>query len=383
MNFWGNPKVRSWIIQALTLVAVVGVLATIANNTAINLQRQGIASGFDFFGKSAGFDIIQHLIPYSEESTYGAAFVVALLNTLLVSVISVVLATILGFLIGIARLSSNWLVAHLSQAYIEIVRNIPMLLQLFFWYFAVLRTLPSTRESFSLGETVFLNIRGLYVPAPIPAEGFAAFLSIGILATIAAFVWVRVMLKRRLATGHSFPAVKMALLGVPLVWAIAFFALGKPVTWDIPVLGGFNFSGGLSLLPELVALLVTLTTYTAAFIAEIVRAGILAVNRGQWEASLSLGLTRGQTLRFVVVPQAMRVIVPPMTNQYLNLTKNSSLAAAIAYPDLVLVFAGTVLMQTGQAVEVIALTMGVYLALSLLISGVMNQYNRRVALVER
>lgn len=383
MALWSNPRIRSAVAQALVLGLVVAVLAWLAHNVATNLERQGIASGFGFFGRVAGFDIIQHLIPYDEQSTYGRAFVVALLNTLLVSALGVLGATVLGFLVGVARLSPNWLVSRLALVYVEALRNVPLLLQLFFWYFAVLRNLPSARESLSAFDLVFLNIRGLYVPRPQLAAG--AELWLGLCAATfacaaALLVWGR---RRKLRTGHEARAGRVALALVVLLPVALYYATGKPLSWELPVLSGFNFSGGLSLLPELVALVVALTTYTAAFIAEIVRAGILAVPRGQLEAALALGLTRSQALRLVVVPQAMRVIVPPLTSQYLNLTKNSSLAAAIAYPDLVLVFAGTVLMQTGQAVEVIAITMGVYLFLSLAISLAMNLYNRRVALVSR
>lgn len=324
----GSRQGRSLFFQILALILVTAAASYLVHNTATNLARQGIASGFGFLNKGAGFDIIQHMIPYDEQSTYGRAFAVALLNTLLVSVLGVAFATVLGFAVGIARLSTNFLLSRLALVYVEIVRNVPLLLQLFFWYFAVLRSLPPARDSLHIGNAVFLNMRGLYLPLPV-------------------------------------------------------FGPGVQLAWELPELRGFNFVGGLTLIPELVSLLIALTIYTAAFIAEIVRAGLLSVSQGQTEAALALGLTRGQTIRLVVIPQALRVIVPPMTNQYLNLTKNSSLAAAIAYPDLVLVFAGTVLMQTGQAVEVIALTMLFYLGVSLLISFAMNRYGRRVALVER
>lgn len=378
-----NPKLRSFVLQALALLITVSALAMLGQNVAQNLAKQGVASGFEFLGRTAGFDIIQHLIPYNEEASYGRAFAVALLNTLLVSGVGVFLATILGFLIGVARLSSNWLISRLALVYIEVIRNVPLLLQLFFWYFGVLRTLPGVRDSYVLSDKFFLNIRGFYVPAPIFEAGFTAFAGITTLAMIGVVVLIKWAARRELNTARSFPAWRVAASLLALIVAGAYVALGRPIGWDIPELAGFNFTGGMSLLPELVALLLALTTYTAAFIAEIVRAGILAVSRGQWEAALALGLTRAQVLRFVVIPQAMRVIIPPMTNQFLNLTKNSSLAAAIAYPDLVLVFAGTVLMQTGQAVEVIAITMAVYLIISLTISVAMNRYNERMALVER
>jgi general L-amino acid transport system permease protein len=308
------------------------------------------------------------LIEYSEQSTYGRAFLVGLLNTLLVSALGIVLATVLGFVIGVARLSRNWLIARLATVYIETIRNLPLLLQIFFWYFAVIRTLPGPRESLSLWNSVYLNNRGLYVPAPVPGPEFW-WAMIVVLAS-AALAWF-------LRPRETRPSRPVAVGGPAAALLILAFAM--LASWEIPALRGFNFAGGWVLIPELVALLVALTTYTAAFIAEIVRAGIESVPRGQVEAAEALGLSPRQTLTRIVIPQALRVIVPPLANQYLNLTKNSSLAAAIAYPDLVSVFAGTVLNQTGQAVEVIAITMAVYLAISLAISAGMNLYNRALA----
>jgi general L-amino acid transport system permease protein len=354
----------------------------IAHNTATNLQRQGIASGFGFLSTTAGFDMTMSLIPYSEESSYGMAFLAAVANTLLVSLLGVILATILGFGIGVARLSSNWLVARIAETYIEIIRNIPLLLQIFFWYFAVLRALPGPRNSLSLGESIFLNIRGLYIPRPVPLDGWqwvglAALLALGIVIYV--FRWTR---RKHDRTGQIVP-IKRWLLLTPFLPLGTYFLMGSPISLEMPQLQGFNFQSGMVLIPELVALLLALTIYTASFIAEIVRAGIQAIPKGQTEAAMSLGLSRRRALQFVIIPQALRIIIPPLTSQFLNLTKNSSLAAAIAYPDLVLVFAGTVLMQTGQAVEVILLTMAVYLVISLSISFAMNIYNRRMALVER
>lgn len=380
---WNNPRVRSVVVQLMVLAGVIVALGYFADNTIDNLRRQGIASGFSFLEKTAGFDIIQHMIPYSEESSYGQAFAVAVINTLLVSALGVVLATFLGFFVGVCRLSRNILVSRLSAVFIETVRNIPLLLQIFFWYFAVLRNLPSPRQSIQIGEKFFLNIRGLYVPKPFLLEGGGVWLLMlaALLVLLGGFLlWARRFQRR---TGRIVPAFRIGVPAFLLLGTAGYFLTGRPLSFEVPVLGGFNFSGGMVLIPELVALLVALTVYTSAFIAEIVRAGILAVPHGQMEAALSLGLSRHRALRLVVIPQAMRVIVPPMTSQYLNLTKNSSLAAAIAYPDLVLVFAGTVLMQTGQAVEVIALTMAVYLTISLSISFAMNRYNSRIALVER
>ena len=380
---WNDPRYRALFFQALILGLVVLAGMILIRNTLDNLERQGIASGFGFLKTTAGFSISMSLIEYSEESSYARTFVVGVLNTLLVSVIGVFFATILGFVVGIARLSTNWLIARLAAVYIEVLRNIPLLLQIFFWYFGVLRTLPNPRSSIVVGDTFFLNLRGLFVPRPIFESGFwliSAALGAAIAGVIVLARWAR---RRQERTGQRFPTFFVSLgllIGLPLLAAIV---TGFPFAWEIPELKGFNFRGGVVIVPELVALTLALSVYTASFIAEIVRAGIQAVSHGQTEAAYSLGLRRGPTLRLVIIPQALRVIIPPLTSQYLNLTKNSSLAAAIAYPDLVLVFAGTVLMQTGQAVEIIAMTMGVYLTLSLLISAFMNWYNRKIALVER
>lgn len=381
--FWNDPRIRSIGFQCIALLGVVAFGLYLFHNTQTNLQQRGIASGFGFLSSPAGFGIIQHLLPYSESDSYGRVFWVGLFNTLLVSALGIFLATLLGFIIGIARLSKNWLVAKLAMAYIEVFRNIPLLLQIFFWYFAVLRAMPAPRQSVNLGDVLFLNLRGLYVPAPVFETGFWVVL-VALLAAVAATVilhrWAR---RRQELTGKRFPVVATSLglvLGLP---GLAFAAAGFPLSWEYPELQGFNFQGGLVVIPELAALLAALSIYTAAFIAEIVRAGIQAVSHGQTEAAYSLGLRPSYTLRLVVIPQALRVIIPPLTSQYLNLTKNSSLAAAIGYPDLVSIFAGTVLNQTGQAIEVIAITMAVYLTISLLISLLMNWYNRRVALVER
>jgi general L-amino acid transport system permease protein len=380
---WRDPRVRSIVFQALTVIVVVLLVAYFVDNTLTNLRRQGIAAGFGFLDRTAGFDIGFSLIEYSAVSTYGRAFWVGLLNTLLVSALGVVLATILGFVIGLARLSTNWLIARLAMVYIETIRNIPLLLQLLFWYFAVLQALPHPRDSVAIADTVFLNNRGLSIPRAVLGEGVGA-IPIAVVVALAAVVvlgrWAR---RRREATGEPFPIVWVSigvLIGLPL---LAFMALGAPVSFEYPEMGRFRLTGGRTLVPEFVALLTGLTIYTAAFIAEIVRAGVAAVSHGQIEAASALGLRPAQTLRFVVIPQALRVIIPPLTSQYLNLTKNSSLAVAIGYPDLVSIVAGTTLNQTGQAVEAIAMTMAVYLTLSLLISLFMNWYNRRIALVER
>ena len=380
---WNDPTYRAIFFQLLLLVLVVGFGLYIFNNTTANLERQGIASGFGFLQTTAGFDIITHLIDYTEESTYGRAFMVSLINTLILAAIGIVLATILGVIIGIARLSPNWLIARMATVYIETIRNIPLLLQIFFWYFAVLRSVPHPRDSMQIFDTFFLNNRGLYSPAPLLEQGFwliPAALGIAIIAIITIAIWAK---RRQERTGQPFHTVWVSLgifFGLPLLAAIV---TGFPLSWEYPELKGFNFRGGMVIIPEFMSMLLALSIYTAAFIAEIVRAGIQAVSHGQTEAAYALGLRPGPTLRLVILPQALRVIIPPLTSQYLNLTKNSSLAAAIAYPELVSVFAGTVLNQTGQAVEIIAITMAVYLALSLLISLFMNWYNQKMALVER
>ncbi|MCG6233794.1 amino acid ABC transporter permease [Vibrio furnissii] len=378
-----NPTFRSVVFQLIAIAALVFFFYTIINNALTNLESRGIATGFDFLDQPAGFGIGLTLIDYNETYSYGRTFVVGLLNTALVSVLGIILATMIGFVLGIARLSSNWLVSRLAAVYIETFRNIPLLLQIFFWYFAVLQALPSPRESMSLGEAVFLNVRGLFFPAPVFEPGSSvvliAFVA-GVIASIVINMWANN--KQRL-TGQQTPMGRIVLVlcvGLPL---IVYFIMGMPISAQYPELKGFNFRGGISIIPELAALLLALSVYTAAFIAEIVRSGINAVSHGQTEAAMSLGLPRSKTLKLVVIPQALRIIIPPLTSQYLNLTKNSSLAMAIGYPDLVSVFAGTTLNQTGQAIEIIAMTMGVYLALSLITSALMNLYNRKVALVER
>ena len=378
-----DPKVRAWTFQILAVISVAAFGWYLFQNTQHNLATRGITSGFDFLDSSAGFGILQSLIDYTERDTYGRVFVIGLLNTLLVSVLGIFFATIIGFVLGVARLSHNWLINKVATVYIEIFRNIPPLLQIFFWYFAVLRAMPSPRQSLSIGEAIFVNIRGLYLPGPIPADGLIAFL-ISLAIVVAAWIflghWARV---RQEATGQRFPVLWVNLALLIVLPSLAMLVFGKPFTLSFPELKGFNFVGGWTVIPELVAITFALSIYTAAFIAENVRSGILAVSHGQTEAARSLGLRQGLILRLVIIPQAMRVIIPPLTSQYLNLVKNSSLAAAIGYPDLVSLFAGTVLNQTGQAIETIAVTMSVYLAISLTISMLMNWYNKRIALVER
>jgi general L-amino acid transport system permease protein len=347
-------------------------------NASANVETQRIASGFGFLGNNAGFDVSQSLIPYSGSDTYFRVFLVGLLNTILVSLIGIFFATVLGVTVALGRLSSNWLISRVAGAYVELVRNLPLLFQMLFWYLAVLAALPSPRQSVSLFGIFFLNNRGLIVPRPIGEAGFEPFLLavlVGIATSIALHRYARRQLFVNGKVIRVWPYVLSLLIGLPLLATLVF---GVPFKIELPHLKGFNFAGGARVVPELVALAVALSTYTAAFIAENVRAGILAVHKGQMEAGLSLGLSRGAVLRLIVMPQALRVILPPLTSQYLSLTKNSSLAVAIGYPDLVSVFAGTALSQTGQAIEIIAITMGVYLALSLLTSMVMNFYEWRL-----
>jgi general L-amino acid transport system permease protein len=381
---WNDPRVRAVAFQVLVSAGVIAVGVYLVRNLLHNLEVRGISTGFGFLFHRAGFAINQSLIPYSDEtSTYGRTFVVGLLNTLLVSGLGIVFATILGFILGIARLSRNWLIARLATAYIETFRNIPLLLQILFWYFAVFLNLPPPSEAVQVGGSVFLTLRGLYLPRPVMLAGFGWTLAALGVAIVAAVFVVRWSRQRQERTGEQFPALLTSIVliaGLPL---LVFLVTGHPLHWVTPKLEGFNFSGGVTVIPELAALLMSLTIYTAAFIAETVRAGILSVSHGQNEAASALGLKPSWTLRLVVIPQAMRVTIPPLTSQYLNLTKNSSLATAIGYPDLVSLFAGTTLNQTGQAVEVMSMTMAVYLVISLLISMFMNWFNARMALVER
>lgn len=382
-RLWNDPTIRSRTFQILTAVAVVYFFWTIFQNTAANMERRGISTGFGFLDSPAGFGILMSLIPFDETMSYGRTFWVGLLNTLLVSFLGIVFATILGFIVGIGRLSKNWLLSTLSAIFVDTFRNIPLLLQIFFWYFAVLRALPGPRNSVTLWDMFFLSNRGAYMPAPVPESGMNLVWLALLAAVVGAVMLYRWARKRQDATGQLFPAIRAGFAIVVIVPTVVFLLAGSPMSWELPELRGFNFRGGIVIIPELGALLLALTVYTAAFIAEIVRSGIQSVSHGQTEAASALGLRRATTLHLVIIPQAMRVIIPPLTSQYLNLTKNSSLAVAIGYPDLVSVFMGTTLNQTGQAVEIVALTMLVYLTISLSISFLMNLYNKAMALKER
>lgn len=378
-----DPKFRGIIYQVLLVVVVVGTFWWLWGNAATNLAAQSRATGFAFLSQTSGFNISFSLLPFDRTSTYLEVYMVGILNTLLVASVGVVLATFLGFAMGIARLSPNYLIRKFATVYIEIVRNVPLLLQLLFWYFLMLNALPGVRQSFELPGGVIANQRGVIFPAPILDDRFVWVFAVAAIAIVAAFIWRRMALKRSEKAGTRIPVWLPALAIIIIPTVIAYFVSGTQVSFDFPELAGFNYTGGFSAPPELTALVLGLVIYTAAFIAEIVRAGIQAVSYGQTEAAASLGLKDGDRLRLVVIPQAMRVIVPPLTSQYLNLTKNSSLGAAIGFPELVNVFVGTALNQSGRAIEIIGLTMAVYLTFSLVTSIFMNWYNARVALVER
>jgi general L-amino acid transport system permease protein len=374
----GKSGWQGLALQLLFVAALAWVSYEIVANARTNLANQRIASGFGFMSQTAGFGVSQALIPYSEADSYTRVFLVGLVNTLAVSIIGIFFATIIGFLVALGRLSPNWLLSKIAGGYVELIRNLPLLFQILFWYLAVLGTLPNPRQSVSVFDSFFLSNRGIVVPSPVGQPGLSAFLIAAAIAVIASLLLPAYARRRLFQTGRRltvWPYALGLLVGLPLLAALIF---GKPVSFEIPVLKGFNFAGGSRMPPEFVALTLALSTYTAAFIAEIVRAGIQSVHKGQMEAGASLGLSRGSTLRLVVVPQALRVILPPLTNQYLNLTKNSSLAVAIGYPDLFSVFAGTTLSQTGQAIEIIAITMGVYLLISLVTSALMSFYGWRL-----
>jgi general L-amino acid transport system permease protein len=377
--WWNDRRIRGILYQVLVLGGVLLLAGYLISNTLTNLASRNIATGFGFLGREAGFGVSESVIDYSPANSYFYVLIVGLLNTLKVSVIGIVLATIIGTLVGVARLSRNWLVARFATVYVGGLRNIPVLLQLFFWYSIIAEALPGPRQALNPLPGVFLSSRGLKLPEPVWQATHVwmgvAFV-IGVAAAWAVARWARL---RRERSGQLFPTLEVGaalVIGLPV---LAWLLNGAPLAMNVPELQGFNFAGGLTVTPEFTALLVGLVLYTGTFIAEIVRGGILAVAHGQTEAALALGLSRGQVLRLIILPQALRVIIPPLTSQYLNLTKNSSLAVAIGFPDLVST-ANTAINQTGQAVEGIAVIMAVYLTVSLSISGFMNWYNRRIAL---
>jgi general L-amino acid transport system permease protein len=382
-SYWTRRRVGAVAIQGVVLAAVAALLSLAAVNVSGNLERLGAASGFGFLWHRAGFAIEQHLIPYSEDSTYFRAFLVAVLNTLVLAVVALVIATVVGFCVGLGRRSSNGLVHGIATAYVETLRNIPLLLQLFFWYFAMLRPLPAPRQSVSLFGIAFLSNRGLVLPAPVAEPGFGSVLLTLAIGVLLALIVTRSLAQRRARTGSApktWPLALALVLGPPLVAAVA---TGFPLRWEIPHLQGFNFQGGITVLPEFVAMALALSLYSASYVAEIVRAGLDAVPRGQIEAARALGLKSGTISAKITIPQALRVIVPPLGNEYLRLLRNTTLAAAIAYSDLTQVFGGTVLNQTAQALEVMAMVAGTYLVINAAVSALLNWYNRRVAWVQR
>ncbi|MER8447521.1 amino acid ABC transporter permease [Mesorhizobium sp. M1066] len=381
-SFINDPKIRGIFFQVLVVVLLVAGVWWIAHNVIDNLTRLRIASGFGFLKGRAGFDISESAIAYSSDSTYGRAILVGLINTLIVAIVGIITATIIGFVIGIGRLSQNWLIRKICTVYVEVFRNIPPLLVIFFWYSGVLAVLPAPRDSIGLPFGSFLNQRGFYFPRAVWGDGsWLIFVALLVGIAMAWFVARRAR-QRQMATGQQFPVFWTSaalIVGLPL---LAYALSGFPLSFDYPKQSTFNLTGGFQVRPEFLSLYLALSCYTAAFIAEIVRAGIRGVSAGQTEAAGALGLRPGSILRLVVVPQAMRIVIPPLTSQYLNLTKNSSLAIAIGYPDLTAT-AGTVLNQTGQAVEGVVIMMVIYLAISLLTSLVMNWFNAKMALVER
>jgi len=387
-NFFDErPKLKKYLPQAFTLFFIVFVIGFFTFNAQVNMGNRGIEFGFGFLKQESSFDIQFSLIDYDGSYSYGRAYLVGLLNTLLVAVIGIFFATIIGVVVGIARLSSNYLVAKFAEMYVEIFRNIPLLLQIFFWYFAALRALPLPKDAINFLDISYLTVKGWFIPKFLWTNFSVLLFSLTLstVAIISIFIYAR---KKQEATGIRIPAFLISLGVLVILPALSILFGGVKLDFEYPTLVQqsptiFNFRGGVGIIPELIALAAALSIYTATFIAECVRAGIMGVGKGQKEAAASIGLTPGQILRLVVMPQALRIIIPPTTNQYLNLTKNSSLAAAIAYPDLVLVFAGTAMMQTGRAIEIVSITMLTYLSLSILISIFMNWYNKKIAIKEK
>ena len=378
-----NQKIRGILFQLLTVIGLVAFLWYIGSNTVANIEQRGIQTGFGFLDGTAGFGIDQSPIAYSEESTHGRVFFVGLLNTLIISFVGIICATIVGLIIGILRLSRNWLIAKLAKSYVDFFRNIPLLLQILFWYNVVLRSMPSPKQSYNFFDTIFINNRGLYFPQPEYNTTFFVMLTSLFLAVVASFILNSWANKRKVATGQDFMVYPFAIGMFIIFPIIAYFIGGSHLTFSFPELMGFNFKGGKTLSPEFLALTFALTIYTATFIAEAVRSGIEAVSHGQKEAAASMGFSPYQSLKLVVLPQAIRISIPPIINQYLNLIKNSSLATAVGYPEIVTVFAGTSLNQVGQAIEIISMTMLVYLVISLIVSALLNWFNHKMKIQER
>jgi general L-amino acid transport system permease protein len=378
-----NPTVRGLFFQALTAVCVLGLLLWFVQNAQANLSARNMSAGFDFLNVTAGFSIGFTLIPYVENDPYLRVFYVGIVNTLLVAVISIFFATVLGLVVGLARLSSNFIIGALARGYVEALRNTPLLLQIIAWYIGVFNLLPRPRDSLKFMEVFTLNNRGFYMPRPAPEPGFEAVMATFAAAVVFAWGLGRYAARRRELTGRSFVAWPWGLGAVLLAPTLAHLALGAPLSWDLPALSGFNYGGGMSVPPSFCALVVALSVYTSCFIAEIVRSGVQAVSKGQREAAGALNLSPGWTMRLIILPQALRVIIPPLISQYLNVTKNSSLAIAVGFPDLVSVWMNTSINQSGRAIPIVAMTMAFYCAVSLTVSLVMNVYNRRVQFKER
>ena len=383
MSFLRNQRIRGILFQILTILGLVAFLWYIGSNTMHNIEQRGIKTGFDFLNGTAGFGIDESPIEYSQGDTYMRVFLVGLLNTLIISVVGIIFASLLGLIVGVLRLSNNWLIKKMAAAYIDIFRNIPVLLQILFWYNVVIKALPSPRDSMELIGGAFLNNRGLYLPRPNMNSTTIMVLLSFVFVTLIVFFMNRWANKRQEQTGEDFPVVYVGLALLVILPIVAYFIGGANFNFDYPHLKGFNFIGGKTISPEFLALTFALVIYTATFIAEAIRSGIEAVNKGQKEAAASIGLSNYQSLKLVVLPQAIRVAIPPIINQYLNLAKNSSLATAVGYPELVTVFAGTSLNQVGQSIEIISMTMLVYLIISLIVSAILNWFNAKMKIKER
>ncbi len=383
MGFLRDEKIRGVLYQLITIIGFVLFIVYIAQNTAHNIEQRGIKTGFDFLNATAGFDITESPIPFSPQNTHWDVYKVGLLNTLIVSFWGIVFASILGLIVGVARLSPNWLINRMAAAYIEIFRNIPVLLQILFWYNVVLATLPSTRQSINILDMFFINNRGFFMP-DFTLESGAWIVGLALVFSIGLIIWLKKRAnKKQELTGEQTPVLLYSLAIIIVIPTLAYFLAGKPISATYPVLKGFNFEGGSVYTPEFLALLFALSIYTATFIAEAIRSGIEAVPKGQKEAAISLGLSPMQRLNLVILPQAIRIAIPSVINQYLNLIKNSSLAAAIGYPELVTIFAGTSLNQTGQALEILLITMLTYLAISIIVSVILNWFNSKMKIKER
>jgi len=383
LRLWYDKESRSKIIQIIAAILILSFIGYMARNAVVNLERLGKGFSFAFLFQPASYDINQHLIEYSSRSSHFRAMLVGIINTLLVAGAGIVLATILGFILGVIRLSKNWLTNKLALIYIEYMRNVPVLLHILLIHGVIVHSLPRPKNALNIGDSAFLTNRGVFMPSPEFLPSFKIVVFLALAGIVFSWLFKRWARAKQAATGQQYPIFWVTLAAVIALPLVAYFVTGQPINWNTPELKGFNFKGGMVIRPEFIALWLALSLYTAAFIAEIVRAGVLAINHGQTEASLALGINRKRTLNLVVIPQALRVIVPPLSSNYLNLTKNSSLAIAIGYMDVTATIGGISLNQTGREMECMMIVMGIYLVMSLLISMFMNWYNKRIALVER